>query len=87
MTVLCIVFAGTEAQDKSVQAGALKKSDSNRFYVRYDFKLVEWTQWDSYLRQANKKRSLPSQVSRPTAHARGVRQTCHPLNSPESISC
>ena len=45
---LAVVFADADAQGMSVRVGALRESDSNRFYARHGFELVEETEWDNY---------------------------------------
>jgi GNAT superfamily N-acetyltransferase len=44
--VLATVFA--DAQGKRVRVGALRGSDSNRFYLRHGFELVKEDEWDNY---------------------------------------
>ncbi|MGG1947377.1 GNAT family N-acetyltransferase [Trinickia sp. NRRL B-1857] len=46
--VLESVFADANAQSMPVRVGALRDSDSNRFYQRHGFVKVEETQWDIY---------------------------------------
>lgn len=46
--VLAVVFADADAQGMPVRVGALRASDSNRFYIRHDFELVEESEWDNY---------------------------------------
>lgn len=46
--VLAALFAQADAQDKPMRVGALRESDSNRFYVRHGFELVEEGEWDNY---------------------------------------
>ena len=51
--VLRMIFAEADAQEKLLRVGALKESDSNRFYERHGFELVEVGEWDNYyVRQA-----------------------------------
>ncbi|MES3007291.1 MAG: GNAT family N-acetyltransferase [Pseudomonadota bacterium] len=51
--VLAEVFALADQAGVSVRVGALKESDSNRFYVRNGFVLVEQAEFDNYyVRQA-----------------------------------
>ena len=53
-TVLAQVFAEAGASGRSVRVGALKDSDSNRFYARHGFVLVEQAEFDNYyLRPSN----------------------------------
>lgn len=47
-TVLAALFAQADAQDKPMRVGALRESDSNRFYLRHGFELVEQGEWDNY---------------------------------------
>lgn len=58
--VLGIVFAEADAQGKSIRVGALKESDSNRFYVRNSFKLVDEAEWDNYYVRQVKSAPCPS---------------------------
>lgn len=44
--VLAHVFAQADAQRLDVVVGALKQSDSNRFYARHGFEPVAETDWD-----------------------------------------
>ncbi|RXT59855.1 hypothetical protein B1F74_26540 [Pseudomonas syringae] len=46
--VLRQVFAQADATASTVRVGALKESDSNRFYVRHGFQLVESGDFDNY---------------------------------------
>jgi len=46
--VLAVVLADADAQGMPVRVGALRASESNRFYVRHGFELVEATEWDNY---------------------------------------
>ncbi|MEQ4257504.1 GNAT family N-acetyltransferase [Pseudomonas syringae] len=46
--VLRQVFAHADATASTVRVGALKESDSNRFYVRHGFQLVESGEFDNY---------------------------------------
>ncbi len=51
--VLADVFALADQAGVSVRVGALKESDSNRFYIRHGFVLVEQREFDNYyVRQA-----------------------------------
>ena len=45
---LKIVFAEADAKALPIRVGALKESDSNRFYLRHGFQLVEEAEWDNY---------------------------------------
>ena len=46
--VLKLVFAQAESLRLPVKVGALRESDSNRFYARHGFKLVEQGEFDNY---------------------------------------
>lgn len=46
--VLAHVFAEADTSALPVLVGALRDSDSNRFYVRHGFQLVEHGEFDSY---------------------------------------
>lgn len=46
--VLRAVFAEADAQGLDVRVGALKESDSNRFYVRHGFVLESEGEFDNY---------------------------------------
>jgi GNAT superfamily N-acetyltransferase len=46
--VLAVVFADADARRMPVRVGALRDSESNRFYARHGFELVEVTEWDNY---------------------------------------
>ncbi|MDU8607987.1 GNAT family N-acetyltransferase [Pseudomonas syringae group sp. 247E2] len=46
--VLRQVFAQADATASTVRVGALKDSDSNRFYIRHGFQLVESGEFDNY---------------------------------------
>ena len=45
---LAQVFAEADASGKPVRVGALKGSDSNRFYARHGFVLVKQGEFDNY---------------------------------------
>jgi N-acetylglutamate synthase-like GNAT family acetyltransferase len=47
-TVLEAIFADADAQGVPVKVGALRGSDSNRFYQRHGFMQVEEAEWDIY---------------------------------------
>lgn len=47
-SVLAVLFAEADAVRALVRVGALRGSDSNRFYERHGFELVEQTEWDNY---------------------------------------
>lgn len=46
--VLQWIFYQADSQGEVVRVGALKGSDSNRFYIRHGFNLVEVAEWDNY---------------------------------------
>lgn len=46
--VLAEVFAEADRAGCSVRVGALRESDSNRFYARHGFALVEQAEFDNY---------------------------------------
>lgn len=46
--VLTQVFSEAEKLHLPVRVGALRDSDSNRFYLRHGFRLVESTEFDNY---------------------------------------
>lgn len=46
--VLGTVFAEADAQRVPLKVGALRGSNSNRFYLRHGFKLVMEDEWDIY---------------------------------------
>lgn len=46
--VLAQVFAEADQQSKLLRVGALKGSDSNRFYRRHGFQLVEESEFDNH---------------------------------------
>lgn len=46
--VLADVFAQADASALPVRVGALRDSESNRFYARHGFKLVEQGEFDNY---------------------------------------
>jgi GNAT superfamily N-acetyltransferase len=46
--VLAAVFAEADAQRVPLRVGALRGSDSNRFYRRHGFQLVKEEEWDIY---------------------------------------
>jgi GNAT superfamily N-acetyltransferase len=51
--VLQFVFVQAQSLHLPVKVGALRESDSNRFYARHGFQLVEQGEFDNYyLRQA-----------------------------------
>lgn len=46
--VLQDVFANADAQRMPIRLGALRGSDSNRFYQRYGFVKTNEAEWDIY---------------------------------------
>jgi GNAT superfamily N-acetyltransferase len=46
--VLRRILAEADAHGRCVRVGALKGSDSNRFYLRHGFELVDVAEWDNY---------------------------------------
>jgi GNAT superfamily N-acetyltransferase len=46
--VFATVFAEADAQCVRLRVGALRGSDSNRFYRRHGFELVKQDEWDNY---------------------------------------
>lgn len=46
--VLERIFAEADRRGEALRVGALKQSDSNRFYERHGFELVEVGEWDNY---------------------------------------
>ena len=61
--VLAAVFAQADAQAQTVRVGALRGSDSNRFYLRHGFELVETAEWDNYYVRACSVLSPPFAVT------------------------
>jgi GNAT superfamily N-acetyltransferase len=53
--VLATVFAEADAQALRLRVGALRGSDSNRFYLRHGFALVKEDEWDNYYVRAARK--------------------------------
>ena len=52
------VLAEADAVGASVRVGALRESDSNRFYARHGFELVEQAEFDNYyVRKSGRERS------------------------------
>ncbi|RDU98027.1 GNAT family N-acetyltransferase [Trinickia dinghuensis] len=47
-TVLRRIFADADAQRMPIRVGALRGSDSNRFYRRYGFVQTDEAEWDIY---------------------------------------
>lgn len=51
--ILRMIFEEADRKGLPLRVGALKKSDSNRFYIRHGFDLVEESEWDNhYVRHA-----------------------------------
>jgi GNAT superfamily N-acetyltransferase len=46
--VLALVFREADERGLALRVGALRGSDSNRFYLRHGFVLVEEAEWDLY---------------------------------------
>jgi GNAT superfamily N-acetyltransferase len=46
--VLARIFAEADERGAALRVGALKQSDSNRFYERHGFERVEVGEWDNY---------------------------------------
>ena len=46
--VLQYIFNEADALRSTLRVGALRGSDSNRFYLRHGFELVEEAEWDNY---------------------------------------
>ena len=46
--VLALVFQEADGLQRSLRVGALRGSDSNRFYLRHGFVQVEESEWDIY---------------------------------------
>ena len=42
------LFAEADVHGRAIRVGALRESDSNRFYTRHGFELVERAEWDNY---------------------------------------
>jgi len=47
-SVLALVFEEADSKALPVRVGALRESDSNRFYVRHGFQLIEQVEFDNY---------------------------------------
>jgi GNAT superfamily N-acetyltransferase len=55
--ILAMVFAEADTAGSPLRVGALRGSDSNRFYLRHGFELVKEEEWDNYyIRPAAKPR-------------------------------
>lgn len=57
--VLAHVFAQADASALSIRVGALRGSNSNRFYARHGFHLVEQDEFDNYYVRPGKMRAIP----------------------------
>jgi GNAT superfamily N-acetyltransferase len=53
--VLAHIFAEADAKALPVRVGALRDSDSNRFYARHGFVMVEQSEFDNYYIRPGKK--------------------------------
>ncbi|ROZ78351.1 GNAT family N-acetyltransferase [Ramlibacter sp. WS9] len=67
--VLAGVFAQADAQAKPLRVGALRGSDSNRFYQRHGFELVETSEWDNYYARACRDSAAVSLEPQLASHA------------------
>ncbi|MDQ3002235.1 MAG: GNAT family N-acetyltransferase [Fibrobacterota bacterium] len=47
-SVLKVIFEKAERTNMGIRVGALKESESNKFYIRNGFKLLETGEWDLY---------------------------------------
>lgn len=57
--VLDSIFANADSRSIPVKVGALRNSDSNRFYQRHGFLKIEETEWDIYyLRTPERARAV-----------------------------
>lgn len=54
-SVLQSVFKEADQLNKSIRVGALRGSDSNRFYARHGFELVDEAEWDIYYVRPSKR--------------------------------
>jgi GNAT superfamily N-acetyltransferase len=52
--VLSIVFSEADAARKALRVGALRESESNRFYLRHGFRKIDESTWDVYYRREAK---------------------------------
>jgi GNAT superfamily N-acetyltransferase len=50
--VLASIFADADSRAVAIKVGALRDSDSNRFYQRHGFLKIEETEWDIYYARA-----------------------------------
>jgi ribosomal protein S18 acetylase RimI-like enzyme len=57
--VLAHVIEEANAKDIPIRVGALRESDSNRFYARHGFVLVEQGKFDNYYIRTGRLRSNP----------------------------
>jgi GNAT superfamily N-acetyltransferase len=46
--ILASIFNAADTDGQQIRVGALKESDSNRFYERHGFKMVSEGEWDNY---------------------------------------
>jgi GNAT superfamily N-acetyltransferase len=58
--VLAQVIAEAEAAGLPLRVGALRESDSNRFYARHGFSLVEQTEYDNHYVRPNRRTGSPA---------------------------
>jgi len=64
--VLASVFADADARSIPVKVGALRDSDSNRFYQRHGFVKIDESEWDIYyLRESCAKQSDDDRSKQP----------------------
>lgn len=71
--VLARVFASADAQRLPVRVGALRGSDSNRFYQRHGFRPVEESEWDiHYVRPCASPGAAPSAAATSAATGAGA---------------
>lgn len=52
--VLVQIFRKADEDGRSIRVGALRESDSNRFYIRHGFEFVESGEFDNYYVRASK---------------------------------
>lgn len=65
--VLAYVFAEADAGALPVRVGALRESDSNRFYLRHGFQIVEQSEFDNtYVRPCRQGTSVEIRTLSPT---------------------
>jgi GNAT superfamily N-acetyltransferase len=63
-SVLATVFAEADALGVQLRVGALRGSDSNRFYLRHGFQLVKQEEWDNYYVRPARKHGADREGSR-----------------------